>query len=92
MAWFFMTPIIYPVVIDLGYDGVWFGVLTIMMLLTGLVTPPVGLITFVVSGVTGIPLAQVFRGLWPFIAALSVAILTVIAFPEIATWLPSVAD
>ena len=87
-----MTPIVYPVVIDLGYDGVWFGVLTIMMLLTGLITPPVGLITFVVSGVTEIPLAQVFRGLMPFIAALSAAILIMIASPDIALWLPSMAD
>lgn len=86
-----MTPIVYPVVIDLGYDGVWFGVLTIMMLLTGLVTPPVGLITFVVSGVTGIPLASVFRRVLPFTATLSVAIFLVIAFPAIATWLPGVA-
>ncbi len=84
-----MTPIIYPVIIGLGYDGVWFGVLTIMMLLTGLLTPPVGLITFVVSGVTRIPLAAVFRGIMPFIAALSLAILLVIAFPGLATWLPS---
>jgi tripartite ATP-independent transporter DctM subunit len=86
-----MTPIIYPVVIDLGYDGVWFGVLTIMMLLTGLITPPVGLITFVVSGVTEIPLGSIFRGLWPFTAALSVAIMLVITFPGIATWLPGAA-
>lgn len=83
-----MTPIIYPVVIGLGYDGVWFGVLTIMMLLTGLVTPPVGLITFVVAGVTKIPLGTVFRGIFPFVIALSVAILLVIAFPGLATWLP----
>lgn len=83
-----MTPIIYPVIISLGYDGVWFGVLTIMMLLTGLLTPPVGLITFVVAGVTKIPLGEVFRGVLPFVATLSVAILLVIAFPGIATWLP----
>ena len=87
-----MTPIVYPVVIDLGYDGVWFGVLTIMMLLTGLVTPPVGLVTFVVSGVTRIPLVQVFRRLTPFIVSLSLAILLLIAFPDLALWLPGLAD
>jgi tripartite ATP-independent transporter DctM subunit len=83
-----MTPMMYPVVIGLGYDGVWFGVLTIMMLLTGLLTPPIGLIAFVVSGITGIPLGKVFRGLAPFWAALCVAILILIAFPRLATWLP----
>ncbi|GGI04147.1 TRAP transporter large permease [Egicoccus halophilus] len=84
-----MTPMMYPVVIDLGYDGIWFGVLTMMMLLTGLLTPPIGLITFVVSGLTGIPLSKVFRGLTPFWLALCLAILLVIAFPAIATYLPS---
>jgi tripartite ATP-independent transporter DctM subunit len=83
-----MTPMIYPVVIQLGYDGTWFGVLTIMMLLTGMIVPPIGLIGFVVSGLTGIPLGKVFRGLAPFCGALCVAILLLIAFPLLATWLP----
>lgn len=83
-----MTPLMYPVIIDLGYDGIWFGVLTIMMLLTGLLTPPIGLIAFVVSGITSIPLARVFRGLTPFWLALCLAIALVILFPAIATWLP----
>jgi tripartite ATP-independent transporter DctM subunit len=83
-----MTPIMYPVIIALGYSGVWFGVLTIMMLLTGLLQPPVGLITFVVSGVTKVPLGDVFRGIFPFVGALAVAIMLVIFFPEIVTWLP----
>lgn len=83
-----MTPIMYPIIIDLGYNGIWFGVLTIMMLLTGLLTPPVGLITFVVSRLSGVPLGKVFRGLTPFWLALCVAIGLVIAFPWLATWLP----
>jgi tripartite ATP-independent transporter DctM subunit len=83
-----MTPLMYPVIIDLGYDGIWFGVLTIMMLLTGLLTPPIGLIAFVVAGITSIPLTRVFRGLTPFWLALCLAIALVILFPAIATWLP----
>ena len=83
-----MTPIIYPVVISLGYSGVWFGVLTVMMLLTGLLMPPVGLISFVVAGVTKIELGQVFRGIFPFVGALAVSIMLVIFFPSIVTWLP----
>ncbi len=83
-----MTPIMYPVIIALGYSGVWFGVLTIMMLLTGLLMPPVGLITFVVSGVTRIPLSDVFRGIFPFVGALAIAIMLVILFPGLVTWLP----
>ncbi len=74
--------------IDLGYNGIWFGVLSIMMLLTGLLTPPVGLLTFVVSGITKIPLGQVYRAVTPFWITLVVAIFLVILFPPIATVLP----
>jgi tripartite ATP-independent transporter DctM subunit len=83
-----MTPIVYPVIIKLGYDGVWFGVLTIMMLLTGLLTPPVGLLSFIVSGLTNVPLNKVYAGVTPFWIALMVAISLVIIFPEIALFLP----
>jgi tripartite ATP-independent transporter DctM subunit len=83
-----MTPITFPVVIGLGYDGVWFGVLTIMMLLTGLLTPPVGLITFVVSGTTNIPLGKVFRSVTPFWVTIAVAIFLVIFIPDIVLFLP----
>jgi tripartite ATP-independent transporter DctM subunit len=83
-----MTPIVYPLVIKLGYDGVWFGVLTIMMLLTGLLTPPVGLLSFIVSSLTNVPLNKVYAGVTPFWIALLVAISLVIVFPEIALLLP----
>ncbi|GGI04092.1 TRAP transporter large permease [Egicoccus halophilus] len=83
-----MTPIMYPIVIDLGFDGVWFGVLSIMMLLTGLLTPPVGIISFVVSRVADVPLEKVFRSVAPFWLALVVAALLVIFFPQIVLVLP----
>jgi len=83
-----MTPIVYPLVIKLGYDGVWFGVLTIMMLLTGLLTPPVGLLSFIVSSLTNVPLSKVYAGVTPFWLALIVAISLVIIFPEIVLFLP----
>ena len=85
-----MTPIMYPVVTgQLGYNGVWFGVVTIMMLLTGLITPPVGLITFVVAGATGIPLRTVFRGIIPFTVSISLVIFLLIFVPSLVTWLPN---
>jgi TRAP-type C4-dicarboxylate transport system permease large subunit len=83
-----MTPIVYPLIIKLGYDGVWFGVLTIMMLLTGLLTPPVGLLSFIVSGLTNVPLNKVYAGVTPFWLALIIAISLVIIFPEIVLFLP----
>jgi tripartite ATP-independent transporter DctM subunit len=84
-----MTPITYPIAIELGYSGVWFGVLSIMMLLTGMLTPPVGLLTFVVSGITKIPLIDVYRAVTPFWITLVVAVMLVVFFPSIVTALPS---
>jgi tripartite ATP-independent transporter DctM subunit len=83
-----MTPIVYPVVTALGYDGVWFGVMSIMMLLTGLITPPVGLLSFLTSSATGVPLGQVYRGVTPFWITLILANALVILFPQIALFLP----
>lgn len=84
-----MTPIMYPVVIQLGYDGVWFGALTILMQLTGMLTPPVGLVSFIASGITGVPIGTVYRGVTPFWIAISVAVVLCILFPSIITYLPN---
>jgi len=81
-----MTPIALPIVLALGYDAVWFGVVSIMMLLTGLICPPVGVLVFVVSGVTKIPLGEIYRGIWPFAAAQSLCVVLVFLVPSIATY------
>ena len=81
-------PVVYPVVMDLGYDPIWFGIIVVKLCGIGLLTPPVGLCCFVVNGVRpDIPLTDIFRGVMPFIAAdiLTVAVLT--AFPEIVTFI-----
>jgi tripartite ATP-independent transporter DctM subunit len=81
-------PVVYPVIIKLGYDPIWFGIIVVKLCGIGLLTPPVGLCCFVVNGVRpDIPLGDVFRGSLPFICAdiLTVAVLT--AFPEIVTFI-----
>lgn len=83
-----MTPMMYPIVIGLGYDGAWFGVVSIMMLLSGLLTPPVGLIVYVVSNISKVPVGRVFRSVTPFWIALIVAVALAVAFPDIVLWLP----
>jgi tripartite ATP-independent transporter DctM subunit len=83
------TPLFYPVVIAAGFDGIWFGIVTTLMLLIGLLTPPVGVITFVASSVTKTPLDETFRGVTPFWIALVVAVLILIFFPGIVTYLPN---
>ncbi len=84
-----MTPIMYPIVLSLGYDPIWFGVLTTMMLLSGLLTPPVGVVSLVVSSVTKIPSEQVFRYQIPFWITLVIGAVLVTAFPQIVLFLPN---
>ena len=84
------TPILFPVVQALGFDPIWYGVVMVVVLEIGLITPPVGLNVFVISGVAGdIPISRIFRGIWPFLLASVVAILCLILFPQIAMFLPS---
>jgi len=84
------TPILFPVVSALGFDPIWYGVIMVMVLEIGLITPPVGLNVFVISGVASdIPMNTIFKGIWPFMAAAALAIGLLIAFPELATFIPS---
>lgn len=83
------VPIVLPVIITLGYDPVWFGVLVIVIAELGLVTPPLGLNVFVVSRYTGRPLGEIFRGVIPHFFAHLVLIGALIAFPQLVLWLPS---
>src|SRR5690606_24546647 len=87
-----MTPLMYPIVIDLGYSGIWFGVASIMMLLVGLLTPPVGIIVYVVSGIASVNVGKLFRSVVPFWFALLAAVALVVAFPEIIMFLPDLMD
>jgi len=83
-------PILYPLVIDLGFNGVWFGVIMVVMLNIGLVTPPVGINVYITGGVAkDVPLQTIFRGVIPLWIAMIVCAILLVAFPQIATFLPS---
>ncbi|NLG89762.1 MAG: TRAP transporter large permease [Clostridiaceae bacterium] len=85
------VPIFYPVVVDvLGYDPIWFGVIVVMVVALGVITPPVGMNVFIIKGVAkDIPLETIFKGVWPFVIAIFVCIALLIIFPQIATFLPN---
>jgi tripartite ATP-independent transporter DctM subunit len=83
-------PIVMPIVVALGYDLIWFGVLMVILLEMGLISPPVGINVFVVKGlVPDVPLTQVFAGILPFWLAMAVALIFLILFPEIALYIPN---
>jgi tripartite ATP-independent transporter DctM subunit len=84
-------PIVFPVVEGLGYDLIWFGIIMIKYLEIGLITPPVGLNVYVIKGVVGekIPLEEIFRGIGWFLAMDILTLAILIAFPQIALFLPT---
>ena len=82
-------PVFFPIVVGLGFDPVWFGVLIVLVVQIGLISPPVGMNLFVLSALLKtVPLAQIFRGVWLFVIALIVALALVIEFQPLALWLP----
>ncbi len=83
-------PIVFPIIKALGYDPVWFGIIIVMVVELGLITPPIGMNVFVIKGIAKeVPLETIFRGVTPFIIAQVILIFIIIAFPQIALWLPS---
>jgi len=83
-------PIFYPVAIELGYDPIWFGVVIVLITEMGVITPPVGINVYVVSGVAkDIPLETIFKGIFPLLVALIVCNIILIIFPQIALFLPN---
>ena len=85
-----MVPILYPILQALEFDIIWFGVIMVIVLEVGLITPPVGLNVFVIKGVAhDISLTTIFKGIWPFLIAAAVCLLLIILFPQIALYLPS---
>jgi len=86
-------PVVYPAVIALGYDPIWFGIIVVKMCEVCLITPPVGLNCYVVAAVRrDIPLGDVFRGIAPFFVADVATIGLFLAFPGIILWLPSLIN
>lgn len=82
-------PFVAPLVAGLGYDLVWWGIVNVMLIEIGMITPPVGINVFVMHGLRkDIPLSTIFRGITPFLFANLVALLLVVFIPELATWLP----
>jgi tripartite ATP-independent transporter DctM subunit len=90
LAFIMLTvPIFYPVIVSMGYDPIWFGVIIVLVTQIGVITPPVGVNVYVVSGVARtVPLEVIFKGVIPLLIALVVGVLIMIPFPRIALFLP----
>ncbi|MDT2020947.1 TRAP transporter permease [Methylocella sp. CPCC 101449] len=91
MAMIILTvPIVFPVIIQLGFDPIWFGVIIVMTVEIGLIHPPVGMNVFVIkSMVPELDFTTIFKGVLPFLLALIFTLIVIVAFPQMATFLPS---
>ena len=83
-------PFIFPLVTEIGYHPIWWGIILVMTIEVGMITPPIGMNVFVLHGVArNIPLGTIFRGILPFFYADVLRILLIIFFPALALWLPA---
>jgi C4-dicarboxylate transporter DctM subunit len=86
-------PIFYPVVTRLGFDPIWFGVVIVLVVEMGMISPPVGMTMFVVKGIApDIPIETIFKGVLPFVIAVAVLMVLLVAFPQMALFLPRLMD
>jgi C4-dicarboxylate transporter DctM subunit len=86
-------PLFFPIVVELGFDPVWFGVLIVMVIQIGLISPPVGMNLFVINTLLPkVGLGNIFRGVWPQVLVLVITLAILLAFPGISLWLPSMMD
>ncbi len=83
-------PVIFPVVLALGFDPIWFGVIAVLMMEAGLITPPVGLNVYTLSGIaTDVPMSEIFAGAAPFLLSIFLVVFLIVLFPPLALFLPS---
>jgi tripartite ATP-independent transporter DctM subunit len=83
------VPVVIPVIISLGFDPIWFGVIKIVTAEVGMITPPVGLNCFIVARYANRPVSEVFHGIWPHFVAHIMIIAVFLIFPQLVLWLPS---
>jgi tripartite ATP-independent transporter DctM subunit len=83
------VPIVVPIVIKLGFDPIWFGIILVLTAEVGMVSPPIGMNAYVITRFTGRPVEEVFSGVMPHIVVHLLAIIVFTMFPQIVTWLPS---
>ena len=82
------TPIFYPVILKMGYDPIWFGMMIGITVMIGVVIPPVAINVFVVKNITKVPFGVIYRGVYPFLVSLVVCALLLFLFPPLALYLP----
>ena len=86
------TPIFFPIVLKLGYDGIWFGVILHIFAMIGIIIPPVAINVFVVKNITKVPFGVIYSGVYPFLIGMILCAALLFVFPQIITFLPSLFE
>lgn len=83
-------PFMFPVIVGLGFDPIWFGIIIVLMSEVGLITPPVGMNIFILSkSLPDVPTLEMFRGAWPYVALCLGLVILFTVFPQLVLWLPN---
>jgi TRAP-type C4-dicarboxylate transport system permease large subunit len=86
-------PIFFPVATSLGFNPIWFGIIIVLMCEIAMITPPVGVNVFVIAGISrDVPMQTVFKGIIPFLAIELIFVALLVAFPQMALFLPSIGQ
>jgi tripartite ATP-independent transporter DctM subunit len=86
-----VVPVVFPTILALGYDPIWFGVAVVLLLLTGNLTPPVGVTLFVLQALSPEhSITEIYKGVLPFVVTVLLMLVIITAFPQLALWFPSV--
>lgn len=87
---FIVLPLLHPIILSLGLDPVWYAIIFTLNMEIALITPPVGMVLYVMTGILRRPITELIRGVMPFVVVLVVCLAILIAFPSLSVWLPSV--
>ena len=90
-AYIMLVPLLHPIALEYGLDPLHFGFLFVLNLVIGMLTPPVGVVLFVVCGVAKISVGEISRHIWPFVAVMYGLLLVCMLFPGLVLWLPRMA-
>jgi C4-dicarboxylate transporter, DctM subunit len=85
-------PVFYPVIMNLDFNPIWFGILVVRVTEMGLITPPVGMNVFIIRGISGVPIQKIFRGVFPHLVADFLQVGVLILFPQIVMFLPNLME
>ena len=88
-AMYVFTPVFYPLATAVGIDPIHFGIIFCLMLTIGLITPPVGMLLFVTSNISGVPLAKLSKTIWPFVLTAMVVVLLLAFVPDLVMFIPN---